>query len=636
MTMKMSERTKKLTNGIAGLAILAVALVAANVIIGQLRLRVDLTEEKLYRLSDGSRDILQKLETPVTLKLYFSGSSPLVPVPFKNYARRVEDLLREYELASNGRIVLEKYDPKPDSDEADWAQRYGVTGQPLDDAGNQLYMGLVAVMGEKQEALPWLDPRLENVLEYSVTRLITRVASAKKPVVGLLSSLPVMGAPRMPYRQPPPDAPKAWVAFQDLGQDKEVRSLEPTIKAIPDDLDVLVLVHPRELSQETLYAIDQYVLRGGKVLAFVDPICVSEYEISPDTQTTGGLRPSDLGPLLTGWGVTFDNTKIVADLEAMTSVRGQNGQPDQSPVWLSLRATNFDPNEPLTTHMENLMMPFAGCFEVATNTTLKVTPLIRSSKTSDLADAMTAQFGSEAVRRDFQAGMKELNLAIRLSGTFPSAFPNGRPAAEKKEGEEQTPPADDRPHLATGSAEGVVILVGDVDMLYDRFCVQALNFMGGFLGHQPINNNLDFFANVLDQVSGSAALVSIRARGKSERPFDVVVELQKAAQETYLAREKELQAQLDKSQQRLNELQAKKDETQRFILSPEQKAEIDRAQKEVQATKEELKLVRRELRADIERLGVKVKVVNILLVPLLVAAIGIVVYVRRGRPAAAR
>lgn len=628
--MKLGRQVTKLGGRLVGLVLVVCIVVAANVILGTLSLRLDLTEERLYTLSRATRDIVDGLQQPVVLKLFFNSSSPEVPMHLKNYARRVEDLLREYELASGGKVVIEKYDPKPDSDAEDLARRFGVNGRQLGFMGPMLYLGLVAASGDAEATLPALDPGSENLLEYNITRMITRLATPDKPVVGVMSGLPVMGSERPPYQmpgQPPPQKP--WFAFRDLGADYEVRKLDPSVDAIPADLDALVLVHPKDLSDGTLFAIDQFVLGGGKLVAFVDPMCVVEAQ-TQQTMPQMQFQPksSNLEKLFEAWGVSYEPGKVVADLEAMSRLQGMGNRIEESPVWLSLRKSHMNADDILTARLESVMMPYAGSFDVAPSAGLEITPLITSSPSSGLVDGMMAQFSADSVRREFKSGLTSLNLAVRLHGRLDTAFPDGDPAdaddevgdGEDAEASEDKDEAAGPVSLAESRGKSTVIVVGDVDMLYDRFCVREVGFFGLA---EAVNDNLSFLFNAVEQVAGSAALVGIRTRGKSERPFDVVLKLQREAQERYLAEETRLQEKLNETQRRLGELQTKKDSKQQLFLSPEQQAEIQRFEKEMFETRKQLKLVRRKLREDIERLGVRIKVMNILLMPALVACAGV-------------
>jgi ABC-type uncharacterized transport system involved in gliding motility auxiliary subunit len=622
----------KLGGSVAGLIVLLVILVAVNVIISQMRIRKDFTSEKLYTLSDGSRKILKQLDRDVTLMFFFNSSSAEVPAPLKSFAQQVEDLLKEYEQAGGGRVVVEKYDPKPDSDAEDLAQRYGLDGQALPQSGSMLYLGLVAVAGDRQAAIPMIDPRTEELLEYSITRMIHRVTTPKKPVVGVMSSLPVLGSTTPPFAMPGQPRPKpepAWAAFRELSQDYEVRTVAPTAERIDDDVDALVVVHPKEVPDATLYALDQFVLRGGRLVAFVDPFCVADSGGGEAGQFGMPSRSSTLGKLFDAWGVQYEPGKVVADLQAMTPLRGRNNTVENSPLYLSLRKPNFTESDVLTAPLNSLMLVMAGALGGQAADGLKVTPLIASSEKSALADAMMLQFDPNAFRRQFKGGQARMNLAIRLQGKFKTAFPDGKPKPPSGE-TNAVSAAESEPALKEGQGEGNVILVADVDMLYNEFCGQELNFLG-YKAFQPFNDNLNLFANMVEQMAGSASLIGIRSRGQTQRPFTRVLALQAAAQEQWMEQEQNLEQKLQTTQRRMEELQRQKDDKQRFVLSPEQEKEQAAFRKEVLNYRQELKQVRRNLREGIESLGMKIKLVNILLVPALVAAAGIGFFVARRR-----
>jgi ABC-type uncharacterized transport system involved in gliding motility auxiliary subunit len=622
-TQPKKTRFLKLSGSAAGLVVVFIIILAVNAIVSQLRVRKDFTDQKLYTLSDGSRKILQKLDRDVTLMFFFNSSAPEVPAPLKNFAQQVEDLLKEYEVAGGGRVIVEHYDPKPDSDAEDLAQRYGLDGQALPQSGVMLYLGLVAVSGDRQAALPVVDPRNDELLEYTVTRMIHRVTDQRKPVLGVLSSLPVRGAAPMPYMMPgqprPPQQP-AWAAFRDLGQDYAVRTLEPAVTRVDDDIDLLVVVHPKELSEPTLYALDQFVLRGGRLLAFVDPFCAAD-------NAGGGMSPygmpsrgSNLDKLFDAWGVKYDAGKVVADIQAMTQLRGRNNTVENSPLYLTLRKPNLAENDVLTSPVNSLMMVMAGAFGDDAAEGLTLTPLVRSSEQSTLTEAMMAQFNPNGFRRDFKGGHKRYNLAVRLQGTFKSAFPDGKPK-DPSAGTNEVESAEPS-HLAESRTPGNVVLVADVDMLYDEFCGQELNFFGNKV-FQPYNDNLNLFANMVEQLGGSADLIAVRCRGTIRRPFARVLALQAEAQEKWMEQEQNLEEKVQATQRRMAELQQQKDDKQRFVMSREQEKELAGFREEVLKYKQDLKQVRRNLREGIESLGMKIKLINILLVPALVALAGL-------------
>jgi ABC-type uncharacterized transport system involved in gliding motility auxiliary subunit len=627
MSNAKTKRWIKVGSGAAGLLVMLSILIAANVIIGNIRIRADLTEDKLYSLSEGTRGVLKKLNTDVRLILFVNDSAPEVPVFMKNYARQVEDLLREYEIASGGRITLEKRDPKPDSDDEELAQRYGITPQTMDMYGSAFHFGIVALVGTEEAVLPVLDPRTEGRLEYDLTRLIYRATRTTKPVVGVISALPVLGsaAPNfsMPGMPMPPQQ-RPWLSFKEIRDDFNLREIPPQTTSIDPSIEALIIVHPKDLPETTLFAIDQFVLRGGRVLAFLDPMSAAEME-SQGGQDPYGMRGggggSNLEKLFKAWGVTYNPMDVLADFKCTSRVRGGNNQVEDSPVWLSLRAANINRDDMLTAQLDSLLLPFAGTFSAESTPDLKVTALLTTSDSVGDVSAMSARFGNQAIRTDFKKTPGQRKLAIRLSGSFKTAFPNGRPAAKPEDGAPQpTPPAGEP--LKEGKSPAV-ILVGDSDMLFDRFCVEELNFFGASAVN-PINDNLNFLANAVEQIAGSADLIGVRSRGRFNRPFTKVIEMLTDANQALQEQEKALGQRLQETQRQLRELQStRKDQNQNFILSPEQKRAIDNFRLEEQRIKRELRNVSKNLRHDIEQLGTIVKLSNIALIPFLVSMAGI-------------
>jgi ABC-type uncharacterized transport system involved in gliding motility auxiliary subunit len=622
MSDKHSPTLSRVTTGAAGLALLLAIIGAANIIVANMRIRADLTAEKLYTLSAGSKAILGKLDNDVVLKFYFSKSSAEMPVSLKTYADQVQDLLKEYQIAGKGRVTLEAYDPKPDSEAEEWAQRYGVEPQQTSMFGQPVYLGLVAVCGDSQQVIAGMNPRSEATLEYDVTRLITRVAWPEKPVLGVLSSLSVLGQAQNPMMmmQRRRQQDQGWMAFQELKKDYAIREVKSDAEEIDADIKTLIVIHPKELSDKTLFALDQFVLRGGRLIVCVDPFSVADFEVNQQQNPMmmqmgmggGQAGPSTLGKLFDAWGVTFDSSKIVADLSCSTKLNGGNGRVEDNPAFLSLTPDNLAKGDLLTAQLSQVMMPFAGAFSASAPKEITLTPLITTSKdNSCLVDQMNAQFGMSAMRSQLKPDGAQRVLAARLQGTFKTAFPNGPDAAA----------TNAAPKVIT-SGTGTVLLFGDVDFLNDRFCVQTVNTLFGSMP-QPINDNLTLFGNVVEQYAGREELIGVRSRGQFNRPFDKVDALEVEAMKKWQVQEEELEKTLQETRQRLSELQQKKTGNERLILSKEQQDEIEQFRKTQAETSRQLKEVRKNLNGDIERLGLTLKVVNIGLVPLLVIAFGI-------------
>ena len=607
------------SKGAAGLVLLAAIVVAADVILANLPLRADLTAERFYTLSDGSKAVLAKLDQDVTLKYYVSSSSADMPMQLKTYAARVQNLLKEYERAAGGHVVLEAYDPKPDSDAEEWAQRYGIEPQTVNPFGSPIYFGVVAVCGDNEQTLAQLSPRTESTLEYDVTRLVTRVAWPEKPVVGVMTSLlDVLGGGQMNpmMMQMGQRPPEGWAAFAELGKDYEVRTVATDVASIDDDVKTLVLLHAKDLSDKALYAIDQFVLRGGKLIACVDPFSIkdmiaSRQKQNPMMMQMGGGQdgPSTLGKLFDAWGVKFDTSKVTGDLEAATKLNNGQGGVDDNPAFLSLTQANMDQGDLLVSRLTQVMFPFAGAFVFEKKgMDLTFTPVITTSKENSCSvDKMSVQFGG---------GMKDMIpdgharvLAARLSGTFKTAFPKG-------------PDGTNDVSKALAEGKGTVLLFADSDFLADDFCVRMMKTPFGSIP-QLINDNLTLFSNVIEQFAGREELIGVRSRGTTDRPFTVVNELEAKAMRQWQRKAADFEAELQMTQQRLQALQKQKSGDERFILSQEQQDEILKLRKAQAETRKQLKNVRKELTADIDSLGLTLKIVNIGLIPALVILFGL-------------
>jgi len=574
--------------------------------------------------------VLGKLENDVTLKFYFSSSSAEMPMGLKTYANQVQDLLKEYELAGKGRVALEAYDPKPDSDSEEWAQRYGIEPQQTNPFGQPVYFGLVAVCGETEAVIPGFNPRTEATLEYDITRLITRVAWPEKPVIGVLSSLSVLGAPQNPMmmmRRQQQD--QGWAAFRELRKDYTVREIQADVETIDADVKALIVVHPKNLEDKALFAIDQFVLRGGRLIVCVDPFNIADFEANqqqnPMMMQMGGGQagPSTLGKLFDAWGVTFDTAKIVADLSAATKLNSGNGRVEDNPAFLSLGTANMAKDDLLTAQLSQVMLPFAGALSANTPKEITFTPLITTSTDNAcLVDQMNAQFGMSAMRAQLKPDGAQRTLAARLQGTFKTAFPDGLSTNGTAAAATNAAPA----HLTSGTS--TVMIFGDADFLNDRFCVQVMNSLFGQIA-QPINDNLTLFGNTVEQFAGREELIGVRSRGQFNRPFVKVDQLEVKAMKQWQAEEERLEAALQETQQRLADLQQKKSGNERLILSKEQQAELEQFRKTQAETRKQLKEVRKNLNKDIERLGLSLKVVNIALLPLLVIGFGLFRGLRR-------
>ena len=602
--------------GLAALGAVAAIVIAGDVVIANLPLRVDLTEEHLYTLSGGSKAVLGKLDRDVTLKFYFSSSAADMPMQYKTYAQQVENLLKEYDRAAGGRIVVEKYDPKPDSDAEEWAQRYGVEPQTVNPFGSPVYFGLVATCGDREQVMGTVAPSAEATLEYDITRLVTRVAWPERPVVGVMTSLDgVIAAAPNPMMQMRRQQPQGWASFTELGKDYDVRQIPVDATEIDADVKTLIVLHAKNLSDAALYAIDQFVCRGGRLIACVDPFSAKEMIAQSQQQNmmmgAGGAGPSTLGKLFEAWGVKFDDNKIACDLSAATKLGDGRGGYDANPAFLSLGEGAMAKDDMLVQQLGQIMLPFSGAFTFdGKDSGLAFTPVITTSKdNSSLADASMLRYGMGLSNKDMKPDGTARVVAARLSGTFKTAYPKG-------------PDGTNDVSNAVAEGKSSVLLVGDSDFLADDFCVRMLRTPFGNIA-QPLNDNIALFSNVIEQFAGREELIGVRTRGKSARPFTRVDKLEAAAMQRWQAKEADLQQKLQETQQRINELQRQKTGSERALLSREQQEEIVKFRKAQADTRRELKNVRKELTADIDSLGMTLKCVNIVLMPVLVVLFGL-------------
>jgi ABC-type uncharacterized transport system involved in gliding motility auxiliary subunit len=609
----------------AGVVIMFLILVAVYVISGAVKNRFDLTSDRLFTLSDGTRKILKKLDTPVQIRFYCTQNSSTMPVFLKTYAQRVEDLLEEYRKASNGNIEIKKMDPQPDSDAEDSANLDGVEGQ-MAAGGEKIYLGIAINCLDEKVSVPFLSPDRERQLEYDVSRAISQVTTTQKPVVGVMSALQVFGAfDPMAMQMGRPNRQDPWVFVGELKRDYTVKQVEMTAEKIDDDIQVLVVVYPKDITDKTQYAIDQFVLRGGKLVAFLDPLSLVDSRTASSNPMQRNMGSgATLDKLLKAWGIEMDKDKVVADLNYAARINRGGGQPEVAPAVLALTQEAVDTNDVVTSQIDNLVLPFPGGFTGTPTEGLKKTVLISTTKSGQLVDKMMAEFSGEQLSKEFAATGKPYALALRLTGKFKTAFPEGQPkdvaadpkaAADKKETPGQA-------SLKESKGDGAVVLVADADMLYDQFCVQVQSFFGQKVV-TPINANLNFLQNVVDQMGGDQNLIGVRSRASMSRPFTVVKRMQTEAEEKYRATIKDLEKNLADTQQKLNEMQTKKEGGQRFILSPEQQNAIQQFRQDEARVKKELKDVRKSLRRDIESLETRLEWINIAGMPFLVTLSGI-------------
>jgi ABC-type uncharacterized transport system involved in gliding motility auxiliary subunit len=564
--------------------------------------------------------VLKGLQAPVKVKLYVS-SGEAMPVPLRGFAQRAQNLVEEFKAVAGPKLVIERYDPRPDSEQEDAALLDGNEPQQLT-SGEQFYLGVAVSQLERKQTLPVLAPARERLLEYDLIRAIARAGSAERAKIGLMSGLPVLGEKFNPYTR---QSSEPWVLANELRRDFDVQLVNLSATEIDKDINVLLLIHPRLPSEQTEYALDQFVLRGGRLIAFVDPYAYFDQLPMPPGMPAQ-VSESTLPRLFKAWGVTMDPGKVIADV-VFASGEGQR----YTPTVLSLNRTAFARDDVVTGQIETLLYAFGGVFEVQPAEGLTVTELVKSSPNSMLVDDARATAAGQEATRNFESGGKSLPLALRLSGKFRTAFPDGRPADPLAKPAAPAAPA----HLAASARDNAVVLVADTDMLQDGAAVDVQEVFGRRIV-VPSNGNLAFAQGLVEQLAADESLLSLKARASAFRPLTVVREMEAEAQLQYFGKIKELEDELQKTSGALQKLQGGAPEAAKGaqILSPEQQAELERFRKKVAETRLALKELRKNLRRDSERLVFMTKVANIALMPLLVAFAGLgIALVRRRRQA---
>jgi ABC-type uncharacterized transport system involved in gliding motility auxiliary subunit len=430
-----------------------------------------------------------------------------------------------------------------------------------------------------------------------------------------------------------------WALVGELKQDFEVKRIEMTAEKIEDDVKVLLVLHPKDITDKAQFAIDQFVMRGGKLIAFLDATSLVDSKPQGNMPFNMPGAGSNLEKLLTAWGLKYDTSKVVADLNFKMQLMGQRNQPQEAPAFLAVNAQGINKDDVATSEIDNVWLPLAGAFSGTPVDGLKQTVLISSTKESQLVDGFMANMSGESVLKEFKSSGTAYPLAVRLAGKFKSAFPNGAPEEKKDDAEKKDGDKDEKKDAGTSlketASDNVVILVGDADMLYDRFAIREMNTPFGAM-RMPMNANLNFAQNLIEQLAGDSNLIGVRSRATVSRPFTLVKKMQAASQERYQAAIKKLEDSLADAQRKLNELQQNKDKNQRFILSPEQQTEIAKFRADEARTKEDLKKLRKEFRKDIDALENRIKWFNIAAMPLIVSLSGIVIAIYKRKLTSAK
>ena len=640
----------------AGLAGIFFGVIVSVMLITMLPgLRIDLTEDRLYTLSEGTRNIVSSLETPIELRFFYSESATEDQPQIRAYGRRVQELLEEITFASEGNLTLNVIDPEPFSEEEDLATQFGIRAVPVSQGGESIYFGLVAsqVVDEADynplappavEALPLIRPDQEQFLEYEFMKLISSVNSPERTVIGLITELDIDGG----FNPATGQATSPWFVMEMIRQLYDVRRVDINAGSIDEDVDILMIVHPQELSDQMLYAVDQHVMKGGQAIVFLDPNADSLVTRSPQGALIPAGMGSDLEVLLSAWGIEYQDDKVLADNELALRVRmSQNERPMPHLGMVGLPRANLDQEDIITSRLETVNFASTGALSQSDGATTTFEPLIRSSSDAMLMDAALVENMTDPsiLFDEFQSQGTSYVLAARVSGEITSAFPGGRPevpddtaaddqddadaaqdsldtassnnpAISESDAAETPEEAPAEMHLAQSQSPANIVLFADTDFLTDRLWVQVAQFLGQRIP-QPFANNGDLLINSLDNLSGGADLVSIRSRGTYSRPFTRVITLQREADDRLRTEEADLLNRLSETEAALAELNQDEDGNPLGQLTPEIQAEIDRFNGEMLDTRRRLRDVQFQLTEDIDQLGANLKAVNTGLVPVL-------------------
>jgi len=613
----------------AWIALLCIALmlIGVNIIAARLaNARLDLTREGLYTLSRSTRLTLAHIDEPVTLRLYYSSRLGDSVPAYAIYAQRVRELLDEYVAAAHGKLQLEIYNPLPFSDVEDRAVAFGLQAVPLDEQGEQVFFGLAGTNStDDQQVIAFFSPERERLLEYDLTRLVHNLAVPKRTTVGLVTGLPLEGDVMAAMRGRPL---RPMAIIEQLRQTARIESIGANFDAVPPDIDVLLLVHPQNLAQKTLFAIDQFVLKGGKALVFVDPY--SELQAGERTQP-GTPADSDLEPLFKKWGVRLLPNVVAGDRQNAIRVAvhrpGGGAQALDYVAWVKLQGADVNRENVMTADLKQLAMGSVGILEPVDGAATSFEPLVTTSPESEKipVDKIAPLPDVAGLLTGFRSDNSRYTLAARIAGRIETAFPDGAPQAAPPKPDEQKPAVSENPpaDFLRQSVQPInVVVVADTDMLDDRFWADTRDFFGRRIV-TPFTNNADFVANAIEVLAGGEDLIGLRTRGGSARPFTVVQDIQRAADERYAAEQRALQDKLKQTQQKLRELTGN-EPASAANLSADQAKAIDEFRAEMVTTRQQLRAVQAALRSDIEWLKAIIEFCDIALVPILVAVAAIV------------
>lgn len=593
----------------------------------------DFTENKIHTLSEGTKSILNELDTPIVIRYYASRNSDYMPEQLKVHIRRIDDLLKEYANLSNGKLRIEKIDPQPDTDAEDSANLDEISGQRINE--DNLYLGMAVSALDKKVVLPFLDPNEETMLEYHISKAIAEVTTPVKPVIGMIAGIDLVGSPAM---MPGQQGQQPWVIYQQLKQSFELKDLGMNPKKIDaNEMKVLFVFHPAKISQQTEFLIDQYLLNGGTVIACLDAHSVSAQMLgggNPMMGQAGTPTTSTLPTLLPAWGVKFTSQQVLADPIHSTLLGGNR----KGVAVLSLPQSAM-PNKDsiITKNLESITLYLPGAFEVTASAGVSASSLVRSSKFAGFVDSTKASQLDPSIENNVKADGTAYDLVTYLSGNFKTAFPDGKPkdelAKETPEGAPKDTPKEES--LKQAIKPGNVFLVADIDAFYDRFAYNVQNYNGMQMA-TPTNGNSALLFNIMDQAVGSKYLIGSRSRAATRRPFTVIQEMETKFNTHVGSKIEEFQAKQQQAQNKLQELQSQKAKGSELYLSPEQEAEIETLRKQQVEYSRLIREQEKDLRRQKDKLAGNVTLLNVVAMPLLVIALGLSLCIRRRSSTRAR
>ncbi len=639
--MKKETKLNVYVNSLIGVVVIFIGLVLFNTITAQLKFKADLTEGDLFTLSEGSKKLLEDLKeegdgSKLEIRFYLTQGEKGVPVFVSEHGRRIEDLLDQYQEYAGSNIELKKINPRRDTDEEELAVNDGI--QLLN---NAFYVGMAVSFLDTTEVIPFFDPAKSTTLEYDISRAIKNVLKLKedRQTIGVMSSLNVWGGPdasnpmammNRGAQQPP------WFFLRQLQQDFNVERLEATATEISDDIDLLLVIHPKNISDATEYAIDQFVLSGRKLIVFADPLALKDEgnNQNPQMRIPGMGGASTLSRLFTKWGVNFENSKVVADFNFRLNQRDPLSRGRIMPAYLALGKKAFNQEEIVTRDLGSIRMPYAGSFDVSNLATgLTAKELISSSDQAKLVDGMSSQFNGEKIMDSFLTGSEDgkptgtnkFALAVKISGTFTTAFPDGKPGSSGDEEESDEEKTTNSNHLKESESENHVCLIGDTDLLSEEHFLIQQRFL--------LSQNVSFVQNIVDHF-GDDTLINIRSRNQ-DRPFTTIMDLEKEAQSKFEDKLKKLEAEQQAILQDKAKLESTGEGQNQFTLSIDPEALKDIQKKELEKRKQ-IREIRKELRSEIDLIQLQIKLANIVSMPALVIIAGIIFFVRKRKVTAAK